>query len=1220
MNRTKKFQKIFWCLPPHSYYFIFLLSVIFLSESVSATIPKPSLQIAQQPASTSVQNNSAVRKVLEEGLRLLSEAKKLGEQGTAQSQKQAITTYQEVLKVWRQKDVRAAFSKESRTFEITTLLGIGTAYSLLNQNQSSLEYFQQGLIISRELNNRKSEAQLLFSIAGAYSNLGEQIKALENYNQALSIFRGEKEPYLEAITLTSLANVYIKLGETQKAIAAFNQGLQIQRATKDLSGQADTLDAIGLLYANLGEAQKSLVIFNQALEIQKARKDLAGQADILSRIGLVYSVLLQDEKKALATLNQALELQKTAQEKLSGIDLTINLLRQANILTSIAATYSSVQDFQKTLSYQNQARLLFQKAGRPQQEANILYQISLAYNQLGEKQKALNSLNEALSLQRTIKEPAGEAVTLTQIAEIYHSAGEPQKALDTLNQALDIQQRINDRSQQGVTLNTIAQVYSSLGNYQLSIDSYNQALELFQTLGNKSRQALVLDNIGTVYRKTEDYQSSLDYYKQALKISRENGLLTEQFSVLGGMVRVYESLKDYPKALDAANQFLALSRQLNNNFFQAAAYVYLGRVYQAAGDYQKALSFYNQSLSLWRKIGSLYAEGNTLYNLGRVYNSLKQPQQAIEVFHQELVLRRNLGDKSGEAETLYNLAVIERDRGNLKDALTQIKAVIEIVENIRTKVTREDLRTAYFASSSVQDYYKFYIDLLMQLHKQNLNSGYAAQALQVSESSRARSLVELLTEANVQIRKGVDPKLLTQEKLLQQRLDAKAKLLQELPAQNQEQAAPLKKEIDNLLNQYQELQAKIRANSPKYGQLKYPKPLTLSEIQQQLDKDTLLLQYSLGEKRSYLWAVSFDSLDSYELPGREQIEKAARNFYSNIQNPIMLEVYPETAQIANELTQFILTPVAKKLAQKRLLIVGDGTLQYIPFAALPEPAKVSTQKDYQPLLVNHEIVSLPSASTLAILREELKGRKKAPKTLAILADPVFSIDDERVNHSSQKTTAAVASNLDLSALNQSLRNIKRINGLERLPGTRAEAQEILKLVSPANRLSAFDFDANINWVSGEQLNQYRLLHFATHGFLNSINPELSGIVLSLIDKQGKPIKGFLRMNEIFNLDLPAELAVLSACETGLGKEVQGEGIVGLTRGFMYAGTPRVVVSLWSVDDQATALLMSEFYKEILQQGKSPTAALRAAQLKMWKQESWRNPYYWAAFTLQGDWR
>ncbi|NJL64612.1 MAG: CHAT domain-containing protein [Methylacidiphilales bacterium] len=366
-------------------------------------------------------------------------------------------------------------------------------------------------------------------------------------------------------------------------------------------------------------------------------------------------------------------------------------------------------------------------------------------------------------------------------------------------------------------------------------------------------------------------------------------------------------------------------------------------------------------------------------------------------------------------------------------------------------------------------------------------------------------------------------------------------------------------------------------------------------------------------------------------------------------------------QSANKFSKILLAPVADKIKGKRLLIVADGALQTIPFAALPDPdsnAHLNTirandnivrandnivrangrsplringiktknrdfysQKDskYQPLMVNHEIVNLPSASSIAIQRQELANRKPAPKQIAILADPVYSATDTRVTGKPENTQLAPEIQIERSALERSAKNLQR-DGFERLPNTAIEAKTILNLVNSSTNLEAFNFDANFTWATNPALNQFRILHFATHGFADTKNPENSGIVLSQVDKQGKPIRGFLRLGDLFNQDYPAELIVLSACQTGLGEEVNGEGLVGLTRGLMYAGAARVAVSLWNVNDEGTSVLMREFYTEMIRNNKTPAAAMRAAQIKLSQNPKWQNPYYWAAFTVSGEWR
>jgi CHAT domain-containing protein len=316
--------------------------------------------------------------------------------------------------------------------------------------------------------------------------------------------------------------------------------------------------------------------------------------------------------------------------------------------------------------------------------------------------------------------------------------------------------------------------------------------------------------------------------------------------------------------------------------------------------------------------------------------------------------------------------------------------------------------------------------------------------------------------------------------------------------------------------------------------------------------------------------------------------------------------------------------VAKQLGDKRLLVVADGVLQYIPFAALPDPSGNAA-----PLVVKHEIVSLPSASTIGVLRREIKDRKPAARTVAVLADPVFEETDERVKsvesgaaENRRRLRTRRRRDLPLGMERSLEESGLRDAGFEipRLPGTRQEAEQILALVPQNESKQAFDFAASRAAATASDLAQYRFIHFATHGFLNSLHPELSGIVLSMVDEKGTAQDGFLRANDIFNLKLPAELVVLSACQTGLGKEIKGEGLVGLTRGFMYAGAPRVVVSLWSVSDAATAELMTRFYRGMLKDGLRPAAALRAAQISLINDQRWASPFYWAAFTLQGEWR
>jgi CHAT domain-containing protein len=655
-------------------------------------------------------------------------------------------------------------------------------------------------------------------------------------------------------------------------------------------------------------------------------------------------------------------------------------------------------------------------------------------------------------------------------------------------------------------------------------------------------------------------------------------------------------------------------------------------------------------------LGDKAGIAHTLRQIGEAYRSSGEMRQAMEHYHQALRIVRELGDRPEEAAALLGIGQVEQRQGNLTLARQAIEQAIGIIESVRANITGQGLRASYFASR--RDYYESYVDVLMEQHRQRPSAAFDAEAFAVSERARARSLLELLTESHVDIRQGVEPALLERERSMQQRLNARAAAQADLLNRNHTsaQAEAAAKEIASITDEYEEIRAQIRKSSPRYAALTQPRPLNLTEIQQQtLDPDTMLLEYSLGDNASYLFVVSHTSITSYQLPKRAEIEAATRRAYELLTAPqprpgeteakLQARIKEADASYwpqAAALSQLLLGPAASQLGSKRLLIVADGALQYLPFGALPVPEtegqrdremgrrgerRMGRQGDREnpqsairnpqsctPLMVEHEIVHLPSASALAALRRELAGRQPASKAVAVLADPVFSADDARVKPGG-KAQAGEGKPSDLT------RAVNDVRGeLGRLLMTRDEAEAILS-VTPRNAgLAALDFRANRATATGDELSNYRIVHFATHGLLNSEHPELSGLALSLVDEQGRPQDGFLRLHDIFNLRLPAELVVLSACRTGLGKEVKGEGLVGLTRGFMYAGAARVVASLWRVDDAATAELMKRFYRRMLQDGMRPAAALRAAQIEMWKKPQWQSPFYWGGFVLQGEWK
>lgn len=907
-----------------------------------------------------------------------------------------------------------------------------------------------------------------------------------------------------------------------------------------------------------------------------------------------------DKDAAAGRYEAKIEVLRSATAQDASRIITHRLFLEGELLRAEATPDSlrrSIQKYEEALS-------IFRNLGDRKEEASTLNHIGGVYRALNEIQKALDYYNQALSLVRATGDRDEEASSLNHIGAVYNLSGDYQKALDHFTQALPMFQAIGDRVKEARTLRVIGDVYDNVGELQKALDHYNRALPLFQASGDKVREAWTLYSIGFTHRKSRDEQNAIAYFNRALLLYQALGDKSGRFSTLIEIGLSYVGQNENLKALDYFNRAL-LVREANDRDGEAYVFHSIGTAYRNLGEWQNALEYFNRALLAWR----------------------------------------TLGNPSGEHMTLYQIARSERAKGNLPAARSHVEAVLEHIESQRAKISSQELRASYF--SAQHEFYEFYISLLMELHKQQPSEGHDAAALQASERARARSLLELLTEAQADIRQGVDPVLLERERSLLQSLNAKAAHQMRLlsGAHTKEQAEDAVKEIESLTNEYRQVQSQIRVKSPRYAALAQPQPLGLKEIQTQvLDSETILLEYALGEERSYLWAVTPDKLTSFELPKRAEIETAVRRIYGlltarnqRLNGEMGEKRRARVAQAdaaspagAEALSQMLLGPVAQQLGKKRLLIVSDGALQYLPFAALPVPATGKTPVGTQPpLIVEHEIVNLPSASTLAVLRREVEGRRPATKSVAVLADPVFDKDDERVQiNIARKGSDRPASLVAQTALSRDVvRAMEDVSGAEslqrlsRLYNTRSEADVIKSLVSPKESMQALDFAANRAAATSPELGQYRIVHFATHAFANNVHPELSGIVLSLVDEKGQPQDGFLRTNEIFNLKLPAELVVLSACRTGLGKEVRGEGLIGLTRGFMYAGTPRVLVSLWSLSDKPTAELMARLYKKMLGAGRlTPAQALRAAQLEMWSDKRWEQPYFWAGFTLQGEWR
>lgn len=869
--------------------------------------------------------------------------------------------------------------------------------------------------------------------------------------------------------------------------------------------------------------------------------------------------------------------------------------------------------------------------------------------------RALPEYEKAFTLWSSIKDRLQQGMTLYREGWVKQNLGHDDEAIGLFLQALPLLQ--GHAVETASVLNRLGAANAALGRSTEAVVIYRKSFEISRNSGDLPTQAGALVGLGQIYQGWGEYRAAYTAYEQALYLRQQMGRApTAQARLLNDLADLDLEMGRPEDAYDRGHQALRIEDVLRDKAGSAASLRIMGAAKSRLGEHPRALQLLERSLAQANLAENDALRISSLANLGAAHLDLNELDQASNLYKevQNLSLRRGdpieladatanlagiayergdwraalsgfdqarrgferIGKRAAVAATLYGFALAHRAADQLPEARADLDKALAIVEDLRLKPASSVSRASFFATR--HDYYELYIDILMQMARRKGDSALEHLAFELSERARARALLDELGGATLGIQAGVDPGRLARLTQLERKVTALEGQLPGVVTEARDAIAhrtASQSEIRSILEEQDALRAEIRENDPRYAALTQPHPLHLREIQAQvLDERTALLTYSLGGKRSYLWLVRKNSCISRELAPGQEIEMAARDLYQLSSQPRDLRALHAAAA---KLSHLVLDPIEGELGQDRLLVVAEGALQYVSFAMLP--LRATAPRLERALLREHEIVVLPSASIPAVLRRELLGRPAPAKELAVLADPVFQTDDERVPLAFRRSPASSASSSDLSDALRSARDLG-LSGFQRLPNSREEARSIYNLVPRGMGYLALGFDASRELALNPVLAEYKIVHFATHAVLDSRRPELSGIVLSLIDARGQLQNGFLRAHDIYNLHLPVDLVVLSACQTALGRDVKGEGLISLTRGFMYAGASRVVVSLWNVSDKGTAEFMRRFYSNMIVGKLKPAAALRATQASMMDDRSWSSPYYWAGFVLQGEWR
>lgn len=926
------------------------------------------------------------------------------------------------------------------------------------------------------------------------------------------------------------------------------------------------------------EASRNLEVARRALGNWQALGDRLHEGRALARLGKALDVSGQRED-ALVPYEQALSLQRELDDR-EGM---------AETLYELGRTRRGLGDYRGALKALEESLSLWLPLGKPDLAAKALINIGNVHESFGDTKAALAAYERVLALSRQAGDRAQEALALNSVGQIHISLGQPVQALEELRKALELARSTGRRNYEGQILANLGALYRNVGMPHEALEHFDAAREISHELPDSLWKDAVLNNLGMLFLELGALAEARAMFLQALPVGRETRY---QAMTLVGLSSVAEAMGETREAATRLEEALKLQRAFGDRSGEAESLRAHGLLSLELGEPAQAEELLQESLRRFEELGIPSGAAAARRGLARVYAARGRLDAARQGYEDSRKQAEALGDVGAQALTLAEQGNLEREHGELPVARERLEAALKLMESFRSGVGGDRLRALHF--STVRETYERYIDVLMQLHKADPAAGLDAKALEVAEQSRARGLLDVLARARVDTREG-DPKLLAEELRLRQELNAKAALRLELAGDESSRARSeaLGKEIEQLATRYRLVEERLTDGS--YESLKKPS-IQLREIQALLDEETVLMEYLLAEPRSYLWVVSSTSLKAFELPGRNEIGRVARSLHEHLKNPGDRD-FARQRKDRDLLARQVLGPALDAIAGRRLVIVADGVLQYIPFAALH--VRSPAQGRLVPLVVEHEIGFLPSAAVLKEIRRAGAGRPQRPTSIAVLADPAYDGTQSRPRRVGDLAT--------------------RGSGLEPLPWTLQEAEGIRAAAQGRKVLMATGLDATRELVTSGGLESFRALHFATHGILDSEHPELSMLALSQRDANGHPLTGFLSLQDLYSLRLQADLVVLSGCETGLGRELRGEGLVGLTHGFLHAGASQVVASLWPVRDRAAAELMQRFYRSMLRDGQRPTAALRAAQIEIWNQRTWRDPYFWAAFVAQGDW-
>jgi CHAT domain-containing protein/Tfp pilus assembly protein PilF len=892
-------------------------------------------------------------------------------------------------------------------------------------------------------------------------------------------------------------------------------------------------------------------------------------------------------------MNKYKELLEFAPEKAG---LCENPDLQIDFFTRISKAYNVLGQYQKALEFDEKALNLAKEIGNKKSEGALLGNIGVFYANTGQLQNALEYFFKKLAIVKEIKDKGGESHILMNIGALNDWMGNYKDSLIYYKQALELNKELDNPENKGLILGNIGAAYEKLSEYNKALGFHDQALEIFQKIKNKRYSAWVYMNIGALIYKLGMQEKALENLKKALQIVQEIGEKSSEGMILGFIGTIYNNEDGLDKSREYLIKALEISREIGDKRTEIMHLGNLGSLYLKLKEYKKADEVLTQGKKLAEQVGDTLTGTELLVISGILYREQKEHQKSVECFQKTLSKGTIIRNPRIMWNSEWGLALTYEEMKKYKEAIKHYRNSIDVIESVRGKLQSGEQK-AGFLKEKIK-IYEGLINLLVRQEGENPGKGYIQESFHIAERARSRAFLDLLAESEVTVATGLSEELRREEEDLQGQLtNIQQKLLN--PQVKAEERKGIYKELQSIESNYSDFILKVRTNNPKYASLIYPEPYTLEKVQNiLLDDKTFIFEFFIGEENSFVWLISRDKIIwSKSYPSSEKLFDKITSYQTQIsRRKLNLDF-----KLGEELFGILLKEGLEQVpVLSNLVIIPDGLLLRFPFEVLVIGMEKGVPRY---LLEDYSVAYAPSASVLGVIKMLEPAKTKNLVDLMAIGNPFFGEEEEKAGNTALEFVRSRG--VQLESLPYAEEEVLAIQNVYEIHGKSAEVyvQE----------------NATENIIKSGKTNQYKIFHFATHGLIDDRFPALSGLLLSP-GKEPEGEDGFLRLNEIFNLNLNCDLVTLSACETALGKEIRGEGIIGLIRAFFYAGARSVIASLWMVSDRSTSKLMEEFYINLVA-GNTPRQALRLAKLKLLKGDEavFTHPFFWAPFVvMNGD--